>query len=170
MKIILTLQLLVYMKSTTSLLAALLFTCASIQSKAQEVLAAEPVALAVPTVGETNALIGAINKYRADLGIPALVVDPALSARAALAFPAVLDAPGEVDVTAIRNDFGAKNVGVLRGVVTHRRESSGAEFPKYWAKEPQWNALMLSDFNSIGAATAKRSDGKLVAFVYLIQR
>jgi len=158
------------MKPHKSLLAALLFSCASIQSQAQEVLVAEPVALEVSTVGETNALIGAINKHRTDLGMPALIVDPALSARAALAFPAVINVPGEVDVTAIRNDFGATNVGVLRGIVTHRRESSGAEFPNYWAKEPQWNAVMAGDFTNIGAATVKRSDGKLVAFVYLIKR
>ena len=159
------------MKPHTTLLAALLLCCASIQSHAQDAMipAAEPVALAVPTIGETNALIGAINKYRTDLGMPALAVNPALSARAAMAFPEVINAAGVVDVTALRKDFNATDVGVLRGIVTHRRESSGAEFPKYWSKDPQWNAVMAGNFTEIGAATVKRSDGKLVAFVYLIK-
>lgn len=160
------------MKTHISILSALFFGFASIQSNAQEaaIRAAEPVMLAVSTVGETNALLGAINKHRTDLGMFALAVDPALSARAAVAFPDVVNVPGAVDVTAIRRDFDATNVGILRGVVTHRRESSGAEFPKYWAKDAQWNALMGGDFTHMGGATVKRSDGKLVAFVYLIKR
>ena len=160
------------MKTQTSILTALLYGFASIQSHAQEaaVPAAEPVMTAVSTMGETNALIGAINKYRTDKGMVPLIVDPALSVRALAAFPEVVNAPGVVDVTALRKDFDAVNVGVLRGIVTHRRVSSGAEFPKYWAKDPQWNAVMGGDFTHMGVATVKRSDGKLVAFVYLIKR
>ncbi len=160
------------MKTQTSILAALLFGVVSVSSHAQEVVvpAAEPVMVEVSTVGETNALIGAINRHRADLGVAALAVEPVLSAKAAAAFPGVVNTPGVVDVTALRKDFDAVDVGVLRGIVTHRRESSGAEFPKYWAKDPQWNAVMSGDFTHMGAATAKRSDGKLVAFVYLIRR
>ena len=160
------------MKLRSPLFSALLFSCASISSYAQEVTipAAEPVALAVSTVGETKALIGAINEYRMELGLPVLATDPELSARAAMAFPEVINVAGEVNVTAIRADFDATNVGVLRGIVTHRGEASGAEFPKYWAKEPQWNAVMAGDFTDIGAATVKRSDGKLVAFIYVIKK
>ncbi len=102
--------------------------------------------------------------------MPPLAVNAALSARAALAFPAALNAAGEVDVTALRKNFDATNVGILRGIVTHREEASGGEFPKYWAKDPQWNAVMSGDYSEMGAATVKRSDGKLVAFVYLIKR
>lgn len=150
----------------------MLFGIATIQITAQQpaVPLAEPVILADLTVGETNALIGAINKFRTDLNLAPLAVDSVLSARAAAAFPAVANAPGEVDVTALRKEFAASKVAVLRGVVTHRKESSGAEFPKYWAKDPQWNAVMVGDFTHIGASTAKRSDGKLVAFVYLIRK
>lgn len=59
---------------------------------------------------------------------------------------------------------------MLRGVVTHRGGKSGAQFPKYWAEDPQWKAVMAGDFTEMGAATVKRSDGKLVAFVYLIKK
>lgn len=160
------------MKTPTGILAALLFCASALHSHAQDsaVLVAEPVMLDVATAGETDALVSAINKYRTDLGMFPLAVNPALSARAALAFPEVVNAAGEVDVTALRKDFAATNVGILRGVVTHRRVSSGAEFPKYWAKDPQWNALMGGNFTDMGAATVRRSDGKLVAFVYLIKR
>ena len=144
------------------------FTASNAQDAAMPV--AEPVMLDVSTVGETNALMAAINKHRKDQGMFPLVVNPALSARAALAFPVAMNAAGEVDVTSLRKDFVATNVGILRGIVTHRRVSSGAEFPKYWAKDPQWNAVMGGDFTDMGAATMKRSDGKLVAFVYLIKR
>ncbi len=160
------------MKICPIVIASVLFGLSLLPTHAQEaaVPAAEPVILADLTVGETNSLIGAINQFRTDLKLAPLAVDPALSERAAAAFPAVANAPGEVDVTALRKDFAATNVAVLRGVVTHRRESSGAEFPKYWAKDPQWNAVMIGDFTHIGASTAKRSDGKLVAFVYLIRK
>ena len=152
--------------------AALIFCLGAIHSQAQEpsAPAAEVVMLAVPTVGETNALIGAINKARTDLGVTPLAVDLLLSERAANAFPEVIKVPGAVDVTALRKEFGANEVGVLRGIVTHRGVKSGAEFTKYWAKDPQWNAIMIADFTHIGAATVKRSDGKLVAFVYLIRK
>ncbi len=160
------------MKTSVKMLAALLFSVGAIQSNAQvaAVPAAEPVILADATVGETNALIAAINKTRTDMGLAALVVDPALTARADAAFPGLASAPGEVDVTALRSNFRTKNVGILRGVVTHRGVKSGGEFPKYWAQDARWNAVMIGDFNRIGAATAKRSDGKLIAFVYLIKK
>ena len=117
-----------------------------------------------------DALIGAINGFRAKLGLAALAVDADLSQRAANAFPDFANAAGVVDVTAIRRDFAATDAAVLRGVVTHRGAKSGAEFPKYWAKDERWNAVMIGDFTHMGAATVKRSDGKLVAFVYLIRR
>jgi hypothetical protein len=160
------------MKTSSILLASLLLGFSTFPLHAQEaaVPAAEPVILADLTVGETNALVGAINKFRTDLNLAPLAVDSVLSERAAAAFPAVANAPGEVDVTALRKEFAASNVAVLRGVVTHRKEASGAEFPKYWAKDPQWNAVMAGDFTHIGASTAKRSDGKLVAFAYLIRK
>lgn len=160
------------MKTKAFVLAVVFCAIFKTTSYAQEsaVPAAEPVFLAEFTTGETNALVGAINKFRVDLGLAALAVDPALTERAAAAFPALASGPGEVDVTALRKDFSATKVSILRGVVTHRGEKSGAEFPKYWAKEPQWNVVMTGDFTHIGAATAKRSDGKLVAFVYLIRR
>lgn len=160
------------MKTSSKILAACLLSFSAIQSQAQEraVLAAEPVMLIEATVGETNALIAAINKTRTDMGIAPLAVDMELSKWAANAFPEVVNAPGAVDVTALRKNFGAKEVGVLRGVVTHRGVKSGAEFPKYWAKDAQWNSIMIAGFTHIGAATAKRSDGKLVAFVYLVKR
>ncbi len=160
------------MKTSSTILAVLFLGLSAISSHAQEpaALAAEPVMLVVPTVGETNALIGAINKARTDLGLAPLAVDMILSERAASDFPEVVNAPGAVDVTALRKEFGANEVGVLRGIVTHRGVKSGAEFPKYWAKDPQWNSIMLADFTHIGATTVKRSDGKLVAFVYLIRK
>jgi len=160
------------MKISSKILAALLFSFTAIHSHAQEpaALVAEPVMLMEPTVGETNALIGAINKARTDLGVAPVAVDMELSKWAANGFPEVVNAPGAVDVTALRKEFGANEVGVLRGIVTHRGVKSGAEFPKYWAKDPQWNAIMIADFTHIGAATVKRSDGKLVAFVYLIRK
>ena len=131
---------------------------------------AEPVALTDSTVGETKALMEAINEYRAERGLAALIADPALASRAAEAFPAAANNGGVVQTTKLRKDFGASDASVLRGVVTHRGEKSGAEFPKYWAKEVQWNAVLLGDFSHMGAATVKRSDGKLVAFVYLIKK
>jgi len=160
------------MKTYKVLLTAIVCSFASTASNAQEaaVPAAEPVILADATVAETNALIAAINKARTDLGLAPLAVDMALSARADAAFPGLVNAPGVVDVTAVRKEFGASEVGVLRGVVTHRGAKSGGGFPKYWAKDPQWNAVMIADFTHIGAATAKRSDGKLVAFAYLIRK
>jgi hypothetical protein len=159
------------MKMTSKFVAVLLFSVCSIYSQAQDVaLVAEPVVLADSTVGETNALIGAINAFRADLRLPPLSVDAALSERAAAAFPGVVNAPGEVDVTELRRTFGATNVAILRGIVTHRGAKSGGEFPKYWAKDPQWNAVIIGDFSHMGAATVKRSDGKLVAFVYMIKK
>lgn len=160
------------MKTLPVHLASALLCLSAFQTNAQDsaVPTAEPVFLADATVAETNALIGAINKFRTDLGLAPLAVDPSLSARAAAAFPALAGVPGEVDVTALRKDFGATNIGVLRGVVTHRGAKSGGEFPKYWAKDPRWNALLIGDFTHIGASTAKRSDEKLVAFAYLIRR
>ncbi len=159
------------MKTSSTLFAILLLGACPVVSLAQEAVpAAEPVVLAESTLGETNALIGAINRSRTDLNLPALVVDPILSERAAQAFPAVVNVPGGVDVTALRQEFNAAEVGVLRGIVTHRGVKSGAEFPKYWAKDPMWNALIIGDFTHMGAATVKRSDGKLVAFVYLIRK
>ena len=115
------------MKASSIRLASVLFCFGVFQANAQEIVvpAAEPVILADLTVGETNALIGAINKFRTDLGLAPLAVDPALSARAAAAFPALANAPGAVDVTALRKDFRASNVGVLRGVVTHRGVNGG---------------------------------------------
>ncbi len=132
--------------------------------------AAEPVMVAVSTVGETNALIGAINSYRSAQGLRPLAVNDALSAQAAKAFPEALNSPQVWDVTGLKRDFKASNVAVLRGVVTHRGEKSAAQFPKYWAENSQWKAVMDGDFTDMGVATAKRSDGKLVAFVYLIKR
>ena len=160
------------MKTYKLLLTAIICTFASTASHAQQavILAAEPVILADATVGETNALIAAINKLRTDLGLAPLAVDMVLSARAGAAFSGLVNAPGMVDVTNLRKDFGASEVGVLRGVVTDRGAKSGGEFPKYWAKDQQWNSVMIADFTSMGAATAKRSDGKLVAFVYLIRK
>lgn len=160
------------MKTRNLVLAALVLAIAPTVSHAQEaaIPAAEPVMLNESTVGETSALLAAVNKHRTDSGMQPLRVDPALSERAAIAFPEVVNAAGEVDVTALRRDFAATNVGILRGIVTHRRVSSGAEFPKYWAKDAQWNAMMGGDFTDMGGATVKRSDGKLVAFVYLIKR
>lgn len=159
------------MKTSSKLLAAFLLSLGSLQSQAQNaVVASEPVMVAVSTVGETNALIAAVNDFRAKNGLRLLVVDAALSARAAAAFPEVVNAPGVVDVTALRKDFRANEVAVLRGIVTHRGEKSGGEFPKYWAKDPQWAAVMAGDFTHLGAATVKRRDGKLVAFIYLIKR
>lgn len=157
----------------SSSLLAILFLGFSVNlSSAQEVAvpAAEPVMVNVSTIGETAALVVAINKHRTDLELPPLAVNAALSAQAALAFPAALNAAGEVDVTALRKNFDATNVGILRGIVTHRKEASGGEIPKYWAKDPQWSAVMSGDYSEMGAATVKRSDGKLVAFVYLIKR
>ncbi len=160
------------MKTQASIILALAIASASVVSQAQEVAvpAAEPVALADPTVDETKALMSAINKYRTDLGLVPLAADPMLAARAAEAFPAALNGGGVMDVTKLRNDFDASDAAILRGVVTHRGAKSGAEFPKYWAKDPQWNVVLTKDFTSMGAATVKRSDGKLVAFVYLIKR
>ncbi|MGJ8632998.1 MAG: hypothetical protein ACSHX7_03695 [Luteolibacter sp.] len=160
------------MKFQPSLLFALFVGITPIQSFAQEAVVptAEPVALADVTTEETSALIAAINKLRTDSGLEALVVDTALSARAAIAFPGVLNSPAVVDVTAIRKDFKASDAAILRGVVTYRKPASGGEFPKYWAEDPQWNEVMLGDFTHIGAATVKRSDGKLVAYAYLIKK
>lgn len=158
------------MKSAIHLAAALL-CFGLVQTNAQEAaLPAEPVILADLTIGETNALIGAINRFRTDMNLAPLAVDPVLSERAAAAFPALANAQGAVDVTALRKEFGATGVGILRGIVTHRGIKSGAVFPEYWAKDPQWNAVLIGDFTHIGASTAKRSDGKLVAFAYLIRK
>ena len=131
---------------------------------------AEPVVLKASTVEETNALVGAINGFRTKIGLAPLAVDADLSQRAANAFPDFANAAGMVDVTAILRDFAATDAAVLRGVVTHRGAKSGAEFPKYWAKDERWKAVMAGDFSHMGAATVKRSDGKLVAFVYLIRK
>lgn len=160
------------MKASSAFLASLFFSAAAIHCQAQEaaVPVAEPVIVAGSTVGETNALIAAINKHRTDLGIAPLAVDAALSSRAEAAFPGLVSTPGAVEVTALRKEFGASEVGILRGVVTHRGVKSGGEFPRYWAKDPQWDTVMIADFSHLGAATAKRSDGKLVAFVYLIRK
>lgn len=160
------------MKTIPIVALLLFFGLGHIEIFAQDAAIAveEPIMVNAVTIGETNALITAINKYRSDLGLAPLAANPSLSARAALAFPEVLNFAGEVDVTALRKDFAAKNVGILRGVVTHRGEKSGGEFPKYWAKDARWNELMTGDFTDIGAATARRSDGKLVAFAYLIKR
>lgn len=160
------------MKKSSLLISALILSALSLPSMAQDtaVPAAEPVVLNVSTVDETNALIGAINGFRAKLGLAALVADSNLSQRAANAFPDFANSSGVVDVTAIRKDFAATNAAVLRGVVTHRGAKSGAEFPIHWAKDERWNAVMIGDFTHMGAATAKRSDGKLVAFVYLIRK
>jgi hypothetical protein len=160
------------MKTSPLLLFILSLSLLPMPSMAQEaaVPVAAPVFLNASTLGETNALFGAINKYRTDQGLAALAADDALFSRAAEAFSGLVNAPGEVDVTQLRKDFAATNVAVLRGVVTHRNASSGAEFPKYWAKDARWNAAMSGDFTHMGAHTAKRSDGKLVAFVYLIRK
>lgn len=158
---------------TSSLFLSALFLCVfPMPSTAQEaaVPAADPVFLNGSTAGETNALFGAINKFRSDQGLAPLAADEMLFQRAIEAFSGLVNAPGEVDVTQLRKDFGATDVAVLRGVVTHRKASSGAEFPKYWAKDARWNAAMSGDFTHMGAHTAKRSDGKLVAFVYLIRK
>ncbi len=159
------------MKNPSLLLSVFLLSVSSMPLMAQEaaVPVAEPVVLNVSTVEETNALIGAINLSRMNLGLGLLAVDADLSQRAANAFPDYANAAGVVDVTAIRKDFTATDAAVLRGVVTHRGAKSGAEFPKYWAKDERWNAVMIGSFTHIGAATVKRSDGKLVAFVYLIR-
>lgn len=160
------------MKTSPLLLSILSLSLLPMPSMAQEaaVPVAAPVFLRASTLGETNALFGAINKFRTDQGLPALAADDALFLRAAEAFAGLVNAPGEVDVTQLRKDFAATQVAVLRGVVTHRKAASGAEFPKYWAKDARWNAVMSGDFTHIGAHTAKRSDGKLVAFVYLIRK
>ena len=160
------------MKPPYLALTAALFCLGVLPVRAQQsaVPAAEPVFLADPTTVETNALVGAINRFRADLNLAPLIVDGALSSRAAAAFPDLASVGGEVDVTDLRKDFAATKVAVLRGVVTHRGEKSGAEFPKYWAKDPRWNVVMTGDYSNIGASTAKHSDGKLVAFVYLIRK
>jgi hypothetical protein len=160
------------MKTSPILLASFLLGLSTLSSRAQEaaVPVADPVILADATLGETNALFKAINKVRTDLGLAPLVADTALFERADAAFPVLANTPGEVDVTALRKEFGASKVGILRGVVTHRGAKSGGEFPVYWAKDPQWNAVMTGDFTHIGASTAKRSDGKLIAFVYLIRK
>jgi hypothetical protein len=155
---------------TSSLLLLVLFLSVPAMAQDRAVLTAEPVVMGVSTLDETNALIGAINGFRANLGLRALAVDAALSQRAANAFPDFLNEAGVVDVTAIRRDFAATDAAILRGVVTHRGAKSGAEFPKHWAKDARWNAVMIGDFTHMGAATVKRSDGKLVAFVYLIRR
>ncbi len=160
------------MKAPSILLTTVLLGFGSFQSQAQEaaVPVAEPVFLGASTAGETNALFVAINKFRTDLGLAPLAADEALFQRAIDAFPGLVNAPAGVDVTQIRKDFGATDVAVLRGVVTHRNVSSGADFPKYWAKDARWNAVMSGNFTHIGAHTARRSDGKLVAFAYLIKR
>ncbi|MEP2774632.1 MAG: CAP domain-containing protein [Luteolibacter sp.] len=160
------------MKTPTSILTALFFGVASIPSQAQEVEtpAIDPVMVTASTAGETNALLGAINQHRTDLGLSALTVDNELSAKAEAAFPEVINEPGIIDVAALRKEFSAADVRALRGTVTHRRVSSGAEFPRYWAQDPRWNALISGDFTHMGAATAKRSDGKLIAYVYLVKR
>lgn len=155
---------------TSSFLLLALFLSVPAMSQDRAVLTAEPVVMDVSTLDETNALIGAINGFRAKLGLSPLAVDAGLSKRAANAFPDFANASGAVDVTALRRDFAATDAAILRGVVTHRGAKSGAEFPKYWAMDEQWNAVMIGDFNHIGAATVKRSDGKLVAFVYLIRK
>ena len=161
------------MKITTAFLSAALLGIAPLTTHAQgtAVPAAEAVFLDdVSTVAETNALITSINKYRSDLGLSPLAVNADLSEWAAGTFPKELNPPRAVDVTELRKTFGATQVGILRGVLTHRGAKSGGEFPKYWAKDAQWKALMEGDFTHIGAATMKRSDGKLVAFVYLIRK
>jgi len=157
------------MKTLFFLLSSV-FLSVSAMAQDKAVLIAEPLVMDVSTVDETNALIGAINGLRAKLGLSSLAVDTVLSQRAANAFPDFANASGAVDVTALRRDFAATDAAVLRGVVTHRGAKSGAEFPKYWAMDEQWNAVMIGDFTHIGAATVKRSDGKLVAFVYLIRK
>lgn len=160
------------MKTSPLLLSILSLSLLPMPSMAQEaaVPVAEPVFLSASTLGETNALFVAINRFRTDQGLAPLAADEALFSRAAEAFSGLINAPGEVDVTQLRKDFAATHVAVLRGVVTHRKASSGAEFPKYWAKDARWNAAMSGDFTHMGAHTAKRSDGKLVAFVYLIRK
>lgn len=159
------------MKNIPALLASVLLGFGATLSQAQEVaVPAAPVFLSASTTAETNALFAAINKFRVDGGLAPLAADEALFQRAIEAFSGLVNAPGEVDVTAVRKEFAATDVAVLRGVVTHRNASSGAEFPKYWAKDARWNAVMSGNYTHIGAHTAKRSDGKLVAFVYLIRK
>jgi uncharacterized protein YkwD len=161
------------MKMRNYILTAILCAFVNTSLLAQEVAVpvAEPTTfLSVSTAGETNALFVAINKFRSDRGLARLAADEALYQRAIEAFSGLVNTPAGVDVTQLRKDFAATDVAVLRGVVTHRNASSGAEFPKYWAKDARWNAVMAGNFTHIGAHTAKRSDGKLVAFVYLIRR
>ncbi|MFM2199210.1 MAG: hypothetical protein RLZZ505_2642 [Verrucomicrobiota bacterium] len=160
------------MKTRDYILAAILcaFVSTAMQAQQVPVPAAEPTFLSASTAGETNALFVAINKFRSDRSLAPLAADEALYQRAIEAFNGLVNAPAEVDVTQLRKDFAATDVAVLRGVVTHRNASSGAEFPKYWAKDARWNAVMSGNFTHIGAHTAKRSDGKLVAFVYLIKK
>ena len=160
------------MKSSIPTIIALALLSASVPSNAQEVAPPEapPVMLEANTAAETLALTNAINRYREGLGLAPLGVLPALSASAAKAFPGALNQPGEVNITALTRDYDALDVGLLRGVVTYRKPESGAEFPKYWAKDARWNATMGGDFTHMGASTVRRSDGKLVAFVYLIKK
>jgi uncharacterized protein YkwD len=163
------------MKKFPVLLSASLIAFSALTSHAQDPAApavpvAEPVVLPVSTIDETNTLIVAINKARSEQNLPPLAVDATLSLRAASAFPNLVNTPGAIDVTALRKEFNALDVGILRGTVTHRGAKSGAEFPKYWAQDPQWNAVLTGNFTHMGAATAKRSDGKLVAFLYLIRK
>ena len=124
----------------------------------------------VSTVAETSAMVGAINRFREESGLRPLAEDARLSEWAAGIFPEGVAARGELDVTVVRKSFAAKDVRILRGVVTHRGAKSGAEFSKYWAEDPRWKAVMLGDLTHIGAQTQRRSDGKLVAFVYLIKK
>lgn len=126
--------------------------------------------MAVSTAGETRALVDAINSFRTAQGLRPLAVDAALSTEAAKAFPATANSSKTWDVTQLKHDFQAAEVAILRGVVTHRGVKSGGQFPQYWAKDPQWKTVMTGDFTDLGAATVKRSDGKLVAFVYLIKK
>lgn len=159
------------MKIFSKFFAALLFSVCLVQAQPQDsVPIAEPVVVAVSTVGETSALIGAINSFRAAQGLRPLAVNDALSAQAAKAFPEALNSPKVSDLTGLKRDFQSVDVAVLRGIVTHRGVKSGAQFPKYWAEDPQWKVVMVGDFTDMGAATVKRSDGKLVAFIYLIKR
>ncbi len=159
------------MKNFSKFLAALMFSVCSVQSQTQDpALHTDPVAVEVSTAGETKALIGAINSFRSAQGLRPLTVNDVVSAQAAKAFPEAVNSPKVLDLTQLKRDFQAVDVSMLRGVVTHRGEKSGAQFPKYWAEDPQWKAVMLGDFTDMGAATVKRSDGKLVAFVYLIKK
>lgn len=161
------------MKTSSSILSALFLSVLSMPSMAQEaaVPAAEHSFMGdVSTVAETSALVGGINRYREESGLRSLAEDARLSKWAAGVFSEGIAARGELDVTVVRNSFAAKDVRILRGVVTHRGAKSGAEFSKHWAEDPQWKAVMLGDFTHIGAQTQRRSDGKLVAFVYLIKK